>query len=128
MDSALFRLPVEIWGKILSILIYPPLIPNANALDHIVNAKRGESERRNFRLVCKAWNAFADDEIRLVDVSWTVRHLGAEAPMPLHYARRARVLSCHEDMVWGPPAEEILQTLHALVHEHTRMSVLSIEV
>jgi hypothetical protein len=128
MDSALFRKPVEIWVKILSILIYPPLVPSANALDYIANAKLGESGRRNLRLVCKAWNTFADDEIRLVDVSWTIRHLGAEAPMPLHYARRARVLSCHEDMIWGPTSEEILQRLHALVHEHTRMSVLSIEV
>jgi len=128
MDSASFRIPVEIWAKILSYLIYPPLTRNANALDHIENAKFGEGERRNLRLVCKAWNAFADDEIRLVDVSWTIRHLGAEAPMPLHYARRARVLSCHEDMIWGPTAEEILQRLQALAHEHTRMSVLSIEV
>lgn len=128
MDSALFRIPVEIWAKILSVLIHPPLTPNASALDHIANAKIGESERRNLRLVCKAWNAFAEDETRLVDVSWTIRHLGAEAPMPLQYARRARVLSCHEDMIWGPTSEEILQRLDTLVHEHTRMSVLSIEV
>jgi hypothetical protein len=128
MDSALLRTPIEIWAKILSILIYPPLTSNPNALDYIANAKLGESERRNLRLVCRAWNAFADDEIRLVDVSWTIRHLGTEAPMPLHYARRARVLSCHEDMIWGPSAEEILQRLHALVQEHTRISVLSVEV
>ena len=128
MASALLRLPVEIWANILSVLIYPPLVPRASVRDYIENAKLGESERRNLRLVCTAWNAFAEDEIRLVDVSWTIRHLGAEAPMPLHYARRARVLSCHEDMIWGPTAEEILQGLHALVQAHIRMSVLSIEV
>jgi len=128
MDPASFRIPVEIWAKILSYLIYPPLTPNANALDHIENAKLGERERRNLRLVCKSWNAFADDEIRLVDISWTTRHLEDETSMLLHYARRARVLSCHEDMIWGPTAEEILQRLDALAHEHTRMSVLSIEV
>jgi len=128
MASALLPLPVEIWANILSILVYPPVAPDANVLDYIVNAKLGESERRNLRLVCKAWNAFAEDEICMVDVSWTIRHLGAEEPMPLHYARRARVLSCHEDMIWGPTAEEVLQRLHALVQEHIRMSVLSIEV
>jgi hypothetical protein len=128
MESAFFRIPVEIWAKILSFLIYPPLTLNANVLDHIANAKLGESERRNLRLVCKAWNAFADDEIGIVDVAWTIRHLGAEAPMPLHYARRTRVLSCHQGMIGGPAAKEILQKLHALAQEHTRMSVLSIEV
>ena len=91
MDSALLRVPVEIWVKILSILIYPPLTLNPNVLDYIANCKLGESERRNLRLVCRAWNTFADDEIRLVDVSWTIRHLGEENPMPLYYARRARV-------------------------------------
>ena len=45
MDSALFRIPVEIWAKILFVLIYPPLTPNASALEHIANAKLGESER-----------------------------------------------------------------------------------
>ena len=128
MDPALFRIPVEIWAKIFSVLIHPPLTPNASVLEHVANAKLGESERRNLRLVCKAWNAFADDEISLVDVSWTIRHLGAEAPMPLQYARRARVLTCHYDMVWGPTPQEILQRLHTLIDEHTRMSVLSIEL
>ena len=33
MESVLLRIPVEIWANILSILTYPLLTPNSNALD-----------------------------------------------------------------------------------------------
>ena len=123
MASPLLCLPVEILANIHSILIYPPLVPRASVRDYIENAKLGESERRNLRLVCATWNAVAEDEIRLSDLPWTIRHLGAELP-----ASTAHGLPRRYDLGSDGGREEILQGLRALVQAHIRMSVLSIEV
>ena len=128
MASVLLRVPVEIWHRILSNLIQPPLAPTASVSEHIHNAKTRERERGNLRLVCKAWKEYTDDELCWVDVSWTIRLLGTEPPMPLRYAQRARFLTCHEDIFWGPRAAELLPALRDLVAGFTRMKVLSLAV
>src|SRR5258708_7915673 len=103
MEPALHRLPVEIWRRILSLLLNITQILDADGdIQGLVRtAKKVEPMRRTLRSVCKGWAEHVEKDPFFIDmVSAGMKLL--ENLMPLAYVTRSKVISINGSLGWSP--------------------------
>ena len=100
MEPALHRLPVEIWRRILSLLLNITQILDADGdIQGLVRtAKKVEPMRRTLRSVCKGWAEHVEKDPFFVDIVSARKDLRANI-MPLEYIKRSTVINI-EDLYW----------------------------
>jgi hypothetical protein len=131
MESALHRVPVEIWRYIFSLILDIVQISDADYdIQELVKiAEKNEKKRRNLRSVCKGWNDNIKKDPVFVDV--TSMNQGRQAKViPLADARRSKVINLEDSFkaagFWGLHSNDLQYSLGRIIEAETELRVLNV--